>query len=109
MMTLALRVVLLAFAIVAYAGSGSSLAVIRHRHLADGDVDWGMVGVATLLLTFGALCTALGVGWSGVLAFGGVALGASYVFMAQHIGLFRVDAGAAGARPDPVREPRQHR
>lgn len=107
MITLALRLVLMSFAVVAYAGTGSSLAVIRHRSLMDGEADWGMAGVAVLLLTFAALCTALAVGWSGVAAFGGVVVFASYVFMAQHIGLFDVDARPERPEPTPAREPRQ--
>lgn len=108
MITLALRLVLMSFAVVAYAGTGSSLAVIRHRYLVEGEADWGMAGVALLLLTFAALCTALAVGWTGVLAFGGIVLLASYVFMAQHIGLFSVDVHPERPEPTtPAREPRQ--
>lgn len=93
MVSLTLRLVLLSFAVIAFAGAGASLAVIRMRRVTDGDLDWGMAGVATLLVCFAALCTALGAGWAGVPALGGVAVWASYVFMAQHVGLFSVDAG----------------
>ncbi len=107
MITNALRFVLLSFALVAYAGAGASAAVIRQRWLADGETDWGLAGVASLLFTFAALCTALGAGWSGVLAFGGVALFTAYVSMARHIGLFEVEAGSADALAQPAEEPRQ--
>lgn len=107
MITTALRLVLLSFALVGYAGAGSSLAVIRQRWLTDGETDWGMAGVAVLLATFASLCTGLGVGLSGVLAFGALAVWVSYVFMAQHIGLFQVDVNGVESRPRPAREPRQ--
>jgi hypothetical protein len=107
LITLALRLVLLVFAVVAYAGAGSSAAVIRQRHVVDGESDWGMAGVAGLLAAFAALCTALAVGWSGVLAFGGAAMFVSYVLMAQHIGLFKVDVRPEASEPTPAREPRQ--
>ncbi|MGH7476187.1 MAG: hypothetical protein ACRELD_07850 [Longimicrobiales bacterium] len=93
-MVTSLRLVLLGFALVAFAGAGSALAVIRFRRLSEGETDWGMAGVAMLLVTFAGLCTALGAGWIGLLAFGGVALWVSYLFMAQHIGLFRIEADA---------------
>lgn len=91
MIGVVLRVVLLVFALIGFAGTGASLAVGRYRHLMDGERDLGMLGVASMLFVFGALCTAVGTGLTGVLAFGGVALWASYVLMAQHLGIFRVE------------------
>ena len=107
MMTAALRLLLLGFALVAFGGGGASLAVVRSRRLSDGELDLGMVGVALLLISFGSLCTALGAGWSGVLAFGGAAIGGSYAFMAQHIGLFAVEVGDAPSSLVVTEEPRQ--
>ncbi|MGH7481919.1 MAG: hypothetical protein ACRELV_07165 [Longimicrobiales bacterium] len=106
MLTTALRLVLLSFALVAFAGAGASLAVIRFRRISEGDVDWGMTGVTLLLVCFGGLCTALGAGWAGVPAFGGVVAWVSYVFMARHIGLFEVDAGASAGPLLPTEEHR---
>lgn len=92
-MTPGLRLILLLFALIGFGGTGAALAVARYRKVADGDRDVGMIGVAGMLLLFGVLCAAVGVGLSGVLAFGGVVVWASYLFMAQHMGIFRIDAG----------------
>jgi hypothetical protein len=91
MIGIVLRIVLLVFALIGFAGTGASLAVGRYRHLMDGERDLGMLGVACMLFVFGALCTAVGTGIAGVLAFGGIALWASYVLMAQHLGIFHVE------------------
>jgi hypothetical protein len=87
----ALRLVLLVFALIGFAGTGASLAVGRYRHMADGERDLGMLGVASMLFVFGTLCTIVGAGMSGVWAFGGVTLWGSYVLTAQHLGLFRIE------------------
>lgn len=91
-MTTGLRFILLVFALVGFAGTGASLAIARQRQLSDGERDLGMIGVAGMLFIFGALCTSVAAGLSGVFAFGGVALWASYVLTSQRIGLFRVSA-----------------
>ena len=104
-MTTGLRFILLVFALVGFAGTGASLAIARQRQLSDGERDLGMLGVATMLFVFGALCTAVGSGVSGIFAFGGVALWAAYVLTAQRIGLFTVNA--AGAEEQTPAEPRQ--
>lgn len=93
MMTAGLHIVLLAFAIVGYAGTGASLAVARARFVNDGERDIGMFGVAGMLFMFGALCTLVGSGIAGVLALGGVALWVGYVVTAQRLGLFTVETG----------------
>nr|PZN89137.1 MAG: hypothetical protein DIU52_14990 [bacterium] len=104
-----LRIVLLIFALVGYGGAGASLAVVRYRRLSEGERDVGMIAVAVMLFAFGALCTLVGVGSAGILAFGGVALWASYVLMAQHMGLFTIER--RGRRPfaeeEPTEEPRR--
>jgi threonine/homoserine efflux transporter RhtA len=92
-MTHGLQIVLLVFAAMGYAGAGISLAVSRQRKLTEGARDLGMLGVAAMLFLFAALCTVVGVGAIGILAFGGVVLWASYLFMAQRIGLFRIESG----------------
>lgn len=84
--------ILMVFATIGYAGAGASFAVARQRQLSEGDRDLGMIAVAAMLFTFGALCTAVGVGLLGVLAFGGVVLWTSYVLMAQRLGIFRIEA-----------------
>ena len=91
-MTAGLQLILLAFALVAYGGAGASFAVARFRRFSEGERDLGMIGVAVMLFLFGALCTIVGVGLSGVLAFGGVILLTGYVLMAQHMGLFRIES-----------------
>lgn len=86
-----LQFILLVFALFGFAGAGASIAVARYRRMADGERDLGMIGVAGMLSLFGALCTLVGAGLAGILAFGGVMLWASYLFMAQHLGLFRIE------------------
>lgn len=92
-MTQGLQFVLLIFSALGYAGAGVSLAVSRQRKLTEGSRDLGMLGVAGMLLLFAVLCTVVSVGLLGVLAFGGIVLWASYLFMAQRLGLFRIEAG----------------
>lgn len=106
-MTQGLQLVLLALALFGYAGAGTSLAVARYRRLSDGERDLGMVGVAVMLLLFAALCTVVAVGLTGILAFGGVILWTGYIFMAQHLGLFRVEANPPHpSRDEPAEETR---
>jgi hypothetical protein len=100
-MNLGLEIVLLLFALVGYAGTGASLAVARYRSLDDGHMDFGMFGVALMLLTFGVICTTVAVGGHGILAVGGVAVWASYVTMARQIGLFSIEVGAP-PEPSPM-------
>jgi threonine/homoserine efflux transporter RhtA len=102
-MTFSLQLVLLLFALVGYAGSGASLAVLRQRRVTDGEYDVGMAGIAGMLFVFGALCTMVGVGPVGVLAFGGVVLWASYVIVAQRLGVFSVEV--ASSAPPVEEEP----
>lgn len=101
-MTIGLQLILLVFAFVAFGGAGASFAVARFRRFSEGERDLGMAGVAVMLLLFGALCTIVGVGLSGVLAFGSVVLLTGYVLMAQHIGLFRIES-ARPPRPEEER------
>jgi len=101
-----LDIILLLFALVGFGGTGASLAVARSRWLDEGDRDLGMWGVAGMLLVFGALCTLVATGVSGVCAFGSVVIWGSYVLMAQHLGVFRVEARASGRAPRPEEEPR---
>jgi len=105
-MTAGLHVILLMFATVGFAGGGASLAVARARRLDDGQHDPGMLGVAVMLFVFGSLCTIVGSGFSGVLAFGGVMLGTGYVVAAGRIGLFEVQTGRLEESCAP-HEPRQ--
>ena len=94
MVTLGLMLVLLLFGAVGFGGAGASLAVARSRRLEDGEEDIGMLGVALLLGSFGALCTSLATGFAGIFAFGGVVTWVSYVVMAQHLGAFRIEVPA---------------
>ena len=100
-MNLGLEIVLVLFALVGYVGTGASLAVARYRALDDGQVDLGMLGVALMLWIFGAICTAVAVGLTGVLAVGSVAIWASYVVTANQIGLFAIDVGTP-SEPSPA-------
>src|SRR5687768_12149510 len=91
MMNLGLKMVLLGFALIGYIGAGASLAVARYRLLEDGDLDLGMLGVAVMLLGFGAICTSVAVGHYGVVGIGAVVVWASYVIMARQIGMFTIE------------------
>lgn len=93
MMTAGLQVVLLIFAVIGFAGTGASLAVARARYVNDGERDAGMLGVAAMLFIFGALCTVVGSGLVGVVAFGGVMLWVGYIVAAQRVGLFSIETG----------------
>jgi hypothetical protein len=105
MMTAGLHVILLFFALVGFGGTGASLAVANSRRKVDGERDTGMLGVAIMLFVFGALCTAIGSGILGVLAFGGVVTWVGYVVTAQRMGIFQIESGfPAEARET---EPRQ--
>ncbi|MCI0432129.1 MAG: hypothetical protein L0271_00575 [Gemmatimonadetes bacterium] len=100
------RLVLLLVAAVAYAAGGAALAIVRSRGLADGSRDGGMTAVGLSLICIGALCTTAGVGTSGVLAFGGVTVWASYVITAERLGVFRVQIGHL--EEEAFEEPRRH-
>ena len=93
MMTAGLHVVLLAFAVVGFAGTGGALAVARGRHIRDGELDAGMIGVAVMMFMFGSLCTMVGSGLIGVIAFGGIVTWLGYVITAQRVGLFQIETG----------------
>ncbi len=94
MIGVGLDIILLLFALVGFGGGGASLAVARARWLHEGDRDVGMWGVAAMLLVFGTLCTLVATGLPGIFAFGSVAVWGSYVSMAQHVGVFRVEVRA---------------
>ncbi len=91
MIGVGLALLLLVFAAIGFAGAGASLAVARNRWLEEADRDVGMIGVATMLGIFGALCTVVAVGAWGIGAVGLVVLWASYVFMAQRLGMFHIE------------------
>lgn len=100
-----MRLMLLLFALIGFAGAGAALAVARHRLLEEGERDLGLAGITAMFATFGALCTFAASGLLGIVAFGGVAVWASYLLMARHLGLLHIEArrGAAAGR-----ETRQH-
>lgn len=103
-----LRMVLLVFALVGYAGGGASLAVARFRLIGTGERDIGLMGIAAMLITFGALCTLAASGFWGIPAFGGVVVWAAYLVMGQHIGLFSIEATSITAvEREPTGEPRK--
>jgi len=105
-MNFGLAAILLTFAIIGFAGTGASLAVSRFRWMNEGETDVGMFGVAAMLMLFGSLCTAVAVGWLGVLAVGGLVVWTSYIVMAHNIGLFSLEIGTP--RDEEV-APMQHR
>lgn len=99
------RLLLLLFALVGFAGAGSALAMARHRGRAAGERDIGLLGIAGMFILFGTLCTLAASGVFGVLAFGGVVVWASYLLTAQRVGLFTIEAHTA-TQPEP--EPTEH-
>ncbi|MDX1675065.1 MAG: hypothetical protein R3314_09755 [Longimicrobiales bacterium] len=98
---------LLLFALVGFAGAGAALAVARFRFVTEAERDLGLGGIAAMFLIFGALCTLAASGLFGVLAFGGVAVWASYLLTAQRLGLFTIEARSMPP-PPPEREPTEH-
>jgi fatty acid desaturase len=102
MTILGLKLVVLLFALVFYAGAGVALAHARQRATVEGDRDVGMMTIMVMLCAFGALCTAVASGLMGVLAYGGVAVWGSYVLTAQHIGLFRVETTVSSPQEEPT-------
>lgn len=101
-----MRLMLLLFALVGFAGAGAALAVARYRWITEGERDLGLGGIFAMFLAFGALCTIAASGLFGVVAFGGVSVWASYVLMARRLGLFRIEVEPS---PPAEREPTQHR
>jgi hypothetical protein len=87
----AVKIALLIFAALGFAGAGAALAVGRLRQLTDGDPDIGMRSLAFVLALFSAICTISAAGYIGVLAFGGVIAWCSYVLVAQHVGVFTIE------------------
>lgn len=100
-----MRLMLLVFALIGFAGAGAALGVARHRFLADGERDMGLGGIAAMFLAFGALCMVAAGGLSGILGFGGVAVWGSYMLTARKLGFFTIEAREI---PSAEREPRQH-
>lgn len=92
-MTVGLRLMLILFAAVGFAGAGAALAVARQRFASDHEHDVGMLAVAAMLVLFGSLCTGVGTGMAGVLAFGALVVWVSYTITAQRIGLFQIQCG----------------
>ena len=90
---------LMLFASAGFAAAGLAFAVARARELAEAETDFGMRAVSLLLLAFGAVCTIVAVGLTGVFAFGGVIAWASYVFSAQRIGVFEIRRVYSGDDP----------
>ena len=83
------------------------MAVARFRYVTEGERDLGLGGIAGMFLIFGILCTLAASGILGVLAYGGVTVWASYLLMAQRLGLFTIETRPAP--PPPEREPTEHR
>ena len=87
----AVKIVLLLFAALGFAGAGAALAIGRLRELSEGESDVGMRALAFVLCIFSGACTISAAGYLGVAAFGGVVVWTSYVLCAQHVGVFRVE------------------
>ncbi|MFO7894626.1 MAG: hypothetical protein R6U63_12895 [Longimicrobiales bacterium] len=103
-----MRLMLLLFALAGFAGAGAALAVARYRFIAEGERDLGLGGIAGMFLIFGALCTVAASGLFGVLAFGGVAVWASYLIMAQRLGLFTIETRSTPPPPSEREPTRPH-
>lgn len=100
-----MRLMLLLFALVGFAGAGAALAVARHRLMSEGERDLGLAGIALMFMAFGALCTVAASGLFGVIAFGAVSVWASYLLMARRLGLLEIDVRSRAASE---RERTQH-
>lgn len=93
-------ITLMLFAVIGYAGAGIAFAVGRAHELEECETDFGMRAVAIMLLAFGAACTFVAIGLTGVLAFGGVVAWSSYMFAAQRVGVFQLYSGDDHRRTD---------
>lgn len=100
-----IRLMLLVFALVGFAGAGAALAIVRYRLVTDGERDLGLNGIVLMFLTFGILCTMAASSLLGVVAFGGVTVWASYLLTARRLGLFRIEVRPPASAE---RETRQH-
>lgn len=85
------KIALLLFAALGFAGVGAALAVGRLRELQEGNSDFGMRGLAAVLGIFSAACTISAAGFIGIIAFGGVIGWTSYVFCAHRVGVFSIE------------------
>lgn len=99
-MSVAIIITLMSFAAIGFAGAGVAFAVGRARELSEAEVDVGMRAVTLLLFGFGAVCTYVSVGFTGIFAFGGVVAWASYIFSAQRVGVFRLYSADDHRRAD---------
>ncbi len=86
-----IRLMLLVFALAGFAGAGAALGVARQRLLADGERDAGLSAITFMFALFGALCTLAASGPVGVIVFGGTVVWGSYLLMARHLGLLRIE------------------
>lgn len=101
-----MRLMLLMFAMVGFGAAGAALAAGRYRLLGEGERDYGLIAMAAMFLTFGALCTIAASGLFGIFAFGGVVVWAGYLLMGQRLGLFSIEVHPS---PPPELEPTEHR
>jgi hypothetical protein len=85
------KIALLLFAALGFAGAGAALAVGRLRELQEGDSDFGMRALAVVLAVFSAACTISAAGFLGIVAFGAVVGWFSYVICAHRIGVFSIE------------------
>jgi hypothetical protein len=85
------KIALLLFAALGFAGVGAALAVGRLRELQEGNSDLGMRCLASVLAVFAAACTISAAGFIGIIAFGGVIAWCSYVFCAHRMGVFSIE------------------
>jgi hypothetical protein len=86
----AIVITLLFFSAIGSAGAGVAYAVGRARELTEWEIDVGMRAVTLLLFCFGAACSFVAVGLTGVFAFGGIIAWYSYVLAAHRLGVFRI-------------------
>jgi hypothetical protein len=107
MLNSGLAIMLMLFALIGFGGAGAAFAVARQRLVTDGERDYGMIGVAGMLMSFAALCALVASGLIGLVAFGGTVTWISYTATAQRIGLFTIET--AGLETVPAEEPRQAR
>ena len=93
---------LMLFAAIGFAGAGVAFAVGRAREVSEAEIDIGMRAVTIMLFGFGAVCTYVAVGFTGIFAFGGVVAWASYIFSAQRVGVFQLYSADDHRRADFV-------
>jgi hypothetical protein len=87
------RILLLICAGAGFAGAGVAAALRRHRQMHYEEDDQGFAAIAAMLCFAAALSADVAGGWTSIAAILVPIGSASYAFMAQRLGVFRIETG----------------